>query len=160
MLRLLHECQTEDLTNREAIRHMSLETQAAIEAVRERDQEIDSLGEEITSIRAKAATSAGNSAELEAVLKGELAEASSLAAETARLAAQLTESMAALEQLHVRSAQAELDMAVELPKLRCAFRKRTREGYSNALRYSCSLLTLENELDSTKRQIITNHVVV
>ena len=35
--------------------------------------------------------------------------------------------------------------AVELPELRCAFRKRCRDGYSNAVRHACHLTVLEAE---------------
>ena len=86
------------------------------------------------------------------MLQGEHAEGVSLAAEIALLAAELEESMAALERLQVQNAQAEQESAMELPMLRCAFRKRCREGYSNAMRLSCSLSVLEGELDQDEPQ--------
>ena len=50
-----------------------------------------------------------------------------------------------LEQMQARSAAEHAALASELPALRCAFRKRTRDGHSNALRLACSLTTLEAE---------------
>ena len=85
------------------------------------------------------------------MLQGEQAEGAALASETALLAAQLTESMAALERLQVQNARAEQEMAMEMPMLRCAFRKRCHEGYSNAMRLACSLSILEGELEPDER---------
>ena len=85
------------------------------------------------------------------MLKGEENELDTFAAETARLMAQLKESMAALELLQVQGAQAAVDTAAEIPALRCAFRKRCASGHSNAARLACSLAVLEGELSPKRR---------
>jgi len=46
----------------------------------------------------------------------------------------------------VQSVAACAELADELPALRCAFRKRCRDGYSTAVRDACSLNVLESEL--------------
>ncbi|KAL3931221.1 MAG: hypothetical protein SGPRY_001217, partial [Prymnesium sp.] len=94
----------------------------------------------------KSSLSAGKSVELEDVLQGEQALTSTLTTETSLLTRQLSESMVALEKLKMQNAVQEQEVASELPMLRCAFRKRCREGYSNAMRLVCSLSILENEL--------------
>ena len=66
--------------------------------------------------------------------------------EAERLAAELAESTSTLEAMQVRSAESAAEVAEELPALRCAFRKRCRAGFSNAVRLSCALTVLEGEL--------------
>ena len=69
-----------------------------------------------------------------------------LDAESQHLEATLAQSESSLEEMQARSAADHAELARELPALRCAFRKRTREGHSNALRLACSLATLESEM--------------
>lgn len=97
--------------------------------------------------------SAGHSTELEAVLHAECAEARALASEAALLSQQLADSMVALEDLRIQGASRDQEVLKELPSVRCAFRKRGREGYCNAMRLAFSLHTLENEFLSAKRQV-------
>ena len=68
-----------------------------------------------------------------------------LDAEAERIAAALAESTSTLEAMQMRGAEVAIEVADELPALRCAFRKRCRAGLSNAVRLSCALTVLEGE---------------
>lgn len=70
----------------------------------------------------------------------------SLDAEAQRLEETLTQSATSLERWQMQSVAQHAELASEIPALRCAFRKRTRDGHSNALRMACSLTTLETEM--------------
>lgn len=102
--------------------------------------------------RGKASMSAGHGIELETAIQSEDGETMALASTAALLTRQLADSMEALERMQVESARRSQEMTKELPMLRCSFRKRSREGYCNAIRLACSLSNLENELASVKRQ--------
>ena len=71
--------------------------------------------------------------------------------EAQRLAERLAESTSELEALQVRSCQADAEAARELPALRCAFRKRLRNGHSSALQLSCALAVLGNHSAKLER---------
>ena len=68
-----------------------------------------------------------------------------LDAEAERIAAELAASTDTLEAMQMRSAEAASEVAAELPLLRCAFRKRMRDGLSSAMRLNCALVVLEGE---------------
>ena len=69
-----------------------------------------------------------------------------LDAEAERLASELADSTSTLESMQVRSADAAQELACDLAPLRCAFRKRCRAGFSNAVRLACALTVLEGEV--------------
>lgn len=75
-----------------------------------------------------------------------------LDAESQRLAAQLDASELSIEEMQARSATEHAAFADELPALRCAFRKRCRDGHSNAIRFACSLNVLEAEMPGQQPQ--------
>lgn len=101
---------------------------------------------ELSEIEAKSSSSAGTARAHAEVLAAEQRERALLDAESQHLEATLAQSESSLEEMQARSAADHAELARELPALRCAFRKRTREGHSNALRLACSLATLESEM--------------
>ena len=70
-----------------------------------------------------------------------------LDAEAQRLEATLAHSESSLEEMQAQSAAEHAELARELPALRCAFRKRTRDGHSNALRAACSLASPQSGVE-------------
>ena len=68
-----------------------------------------------------------------------------LEAEAERFVAELAASTGSLEEMQFRSTQAAQELAAELSPLRIAFRKRCRQGMSNAVHLSCALTVLEAE---------------
>ena len=75
-----------------------------------------------------------------------------LDAETHRLASELDASELLIEELQGRSATEHAAIADKLPALRCAIRKRCRDGQSNAIRLACSLSVLEAEMHGRQPQ--------
>ena len=131
---------------------------ATIEALEQRRHEhgrvlADSLGqadateEEVKQILEKTRQSAGSARQLSEVLEAERAEAAALDAEAARLELDLAASTADFETMQVQSTEASFGTLRSLSELRCAWRKRNRDGYSLMVGRACALSALEAEVE-------------
>lgn len=104
--------------------------------------------DEIGAIVEKTMQSAGSARQLSEVLDAEQAESAALALEASRLEDELTASTASFEAMQVQSADAYCDVVAGLADLRCAWRKRNRQGHSAFVARLCALSALEAELGS------------
>ena len=100
---------------------------------------------EVAEIEARTLAAAGNAHANADLLAIQQAERLALEAEAERLGTELTHCESQLGIHHEQVIDECSLFATELPALRCAFRKRSREGHSNAVRLACSLQVLESE---------------
>ena len=100
---------------------------------------------EVAQIEARTLAAAGNARATADLLATQQAERLALDAEAARLEAELAQSECEMGAQHEQMVAWCDAHATELPELRCAFRKRCRDGYSNAVRNACHLTVMETE---------------
>lgn len=100
---------------------------------------------EVADIEARTLAAAGNAYAGADLLAMQQAERLKLEAECKQLEAELAQSELAMGAYHEEMIRESASHAAVLPELRCAFRKRCRDGYSNAVRHACSLRVLESE---------------